>query len=232
MVNFDNDRVETVRQAAKREQVEELLGVSTAARKSDKELFMNAYDAIPYKITGNVTGQGQIGLDFGDSPSDFAYLIYFPGGKSGYYQKSDAEQVSHEDFYEFYGIDEDSLDDDDFYDEEGASYSSKKTAAIAKQPFDLRPSSWNVDENGEGMFLTQAQESRWEEKNQPEQKQSGLIFTASKQVRAVSLQESIQACQFLITAVNQHTALDKRAQQTYVRYLSELQSVFENTWLD
>ena len=71
-----------------------------SAHKSDKELLLNAYDAIPYKIIGGVINDGEIGLDFGDSPSEGQPLIYFIGGKNGYYHKSNLKEVSHEDFYE------------------------------------------------------------------------------------------------------------------------------------
>ena len=97
-----------------------------SAHKSDKDLFMNAYDAIPYKIIGGVTNNGEIGLDFGDSPSDGYPLIYFVGGKNGYYNPSNLQEVSHEDFYNFYGVDEGDLDDDDFYEEDPGAYTDEE----------------------------------------------------------------------------------------------------------
>ena len=88
-----------------------------SAYKSDKELLLNAYDAVPYKIIGGVRYDGEIGLDFRESPSEGQPLIYFIGGKNGYYHKSNLQEVSHEDFYNFYGVDDEDLDDDDFYEE-------------------------------------------------------------------------------------------------------------------
>lgn len=76
------------------------------ASKTDEQLFNNAHDAIPCKIIGNVRHRGEIGLNFGDSPGSNP-IVYFPGSSSGYFSPSDLEEVSHEDFFEFWGVDQD-----------------------------------------------------------------------------------------------------------------------------
>ena len=75
-----------------------------AAHYSKDQLLDRAYDGTPYLVIGNVRNKGKIGIDLDESPGSNP-LIYFPDGQESYYSQSDLKRVSHEQFFELYGVD-------------------------------------------------------------------------------------------------------------------------------
>ncbi|KKS76785.1 MAG: hypothetical protein UV51_C0016G0005 [Candidatus Woesebacteria bacterium GW2011_GWC1_42_9] len=80
-------------------------------RAGDKVL-QNYTDGTPYRVVGQVARAGEIGIDFGNSPGSLP-LLEFPAGGMGYFHPSDLLRVTHEDFAEYWGVDQDEDDDDD-----------------------------------------------------------------------------------------------------------------------
>jgi hypothetical protein len=81
------------------------------AHKSDEELERSYPDATAYRVAKHMQHGGEIGFDFGDSPGSLT-LLYFPGGKTGYYHQSDLKRVSVEDAADEYGWDEEEEEED------------------------------------------------------------------------------------------------------------------------
>ena len=82
------------------------------AHKSDAELEQQLWDATPYRVRKGVAIGGLVGFDFGDSPGSLP-LLYFPGGKAGYYHQSDLHRVSHEEAMSQYGWDEEEEEEEE-----------------------------------------------------------------------------------------------------------------------
>lgn len=82
------------------------------AHKSDADLERTYYDATVWRVRKGVTNGGMIGFDYGDSPGSLP-LLYFPGGKTGYYHQSDLTKVSHEEAASHYKWDEEEEEDEE-----------------------------------------------------------------------------------------------------------------------
>ena len=78
----------------------------------NERIFKNAHDGTPYKVIGDVTHKGDVGIDFGESPGSLP-LIRFPESGSGYFHPSDLLKTSHQNFFESWGMDEEDVEDFD-----------------------------------------------------------------------------------------------------------------------